>query len=97
MARIVYRYVDGKFIEASKIEPSQKVHIISDDMPSLVNHADGNRYDSKSRFRRATRAAGCYEVGSDAKPDGVGRKREHIPEGVRHSIEESINRLTWKN
>lgn len=37
----------------------------------IVNHADGKRYDSKSEFRKATRRAGCYEVGNDVKPRDI--------------------------
>lgn len=44
---------------------------ISDGMPGgvngIINHADGKHYDSKSEFRKATRRAGCYEVGTDIK------------------------------
>lgn len=47
--------------------------VISDDLGlhGVVNHADGKRYDSKSEFRKATRRAGCYEVGTDIKPRDV--------------------------
>lgn len=40
----------------------------------IVNHADGKRYDSKSEFRRATRRAGCHEVGNDVKPRDINWK-----------------------
>lgn len=49
-----------------------------DDLPGgvngMVNHADGKKYDSKASFRKATRRAGCYEVGTDIKPDDVNWK-----------------------
>lgn len=45
--------------------------VISDALPGgvngIVNHADGHCYDSKSEFRKATRRAGCYEMGNDVK------------------------------
>lgn len=46
-----------------------KVAVHSDDMglKGVLNHADGRRYDSKSEFRKATRRAGCYEMGNDVK------------------------------
>lgn len=43
--------------------------IIRDDLPGgvngMVSHADGKRYDSKSQYNAAVRAAGCRVVGND--------------------------------
>lgn len=41
--------------------------VISDDLglQGIINHADGRTYDSKSDFRKATRRAGCVEVGTE--------------------------------
>lgn len=44
-------------------------HIISDNLPGGVNglyhHAVCKKIDSKSAYRRATREAGCIEVGNE--------------------------------
>lgn len=39
--------------------------IISDNMESTLNHADGQRYSSKRGYEKAVRAAGCEIVGND--------------------------------
>lgn len=45
---------------------AESFHFVHDDtMPALRHMADGRIYESKSRFRAATRAAGCIEVGND--------------------------------
>lgn len=45
--------------------------VISDDLGThgILNHADGRRYDSKSEFRKATRRAGCVEIGNEKPKD----------------------------
>lgn len=66
-------------------EPKIHAHgIVSDDLGvnGIINHADGKRYDSKSAFRKATRRAGCYEVGNDVKSRDVEWKPP-IERGVR--------------
>lgn len=94
MGRHIYKFIDGEWVEVSgKPDIEAKVYIHTDEMPSLINHADGKRYDSKSRFRAATRAAGGYEVGNDT----MNNRREHDPKGVREDIHRSINRLRYNN
>jgi hypothetical protein len=39
--------------------------VISDNMDATRHMADGHFYTSKSKFRQATKAAGCIEVGND--------------------------------
>lgn len=62
------------------------VAIITDDLKAgvngLVNHADGKRYDSKSEFRRATRRAGCYEVGNSIDPRDI-KVKTPLERGIR--------------
>lgn len=38
--------------------------VITDTMP-LTEHIDGRQYDSKSEFRKVTKANGCIEVGNE--------------------------------
>lgn len=58
-------------IAGPRIEKSQATYVISDTIPHMKHPGTGEMIDSKSRFRQATRAAGCVEVGTDpaaAKP-----------------------------
>lgn len=67
-------------------ESSESTYVISDTMDALRHMATGEMIDSKSKFRAATRAAGCVEVGNDPmltkerKPVSLnrGKRREDI-------------------
>lgn len=67
MATYVYR--DGKVIDkriaSAKGSRNQAAYVISDEMPETKHMADGHTYTSKKKFRDATRAAGCVEVGNE--------------------------------
>ena len=72
-----YRIHNGELVPSHLIPrgPSNRSHLpspmlIRDDMDAAVNPATGMLYESKSAFRKATRAAGCYEVGNDAPNQG---------------------------
>lgn len=67
------------------------IGVISDVMESTRHMANGRYYDSKSEYRKATRAAGCIEVGNETKylttpraPAQLdrGQRREHIRKAV---------------
>jgi len=69
------------------------VHYISDHMDFTQHMANGQYYDSKSEFRKVTKAYGCIEVGNEIPtltkpraPAPIDRRerREHI----RRAIEE---------
>ena len=49
----------------SKIEGDQASYVISDIMPETRHMANGKTYTSKSEYRKATKAAGCIEVGNE--------------------------------
>jgi len=49
------------------------LNYISDGMNDTRHMADGKIYDSKSRFRKATKRAGCVEVGTNT--EGLKRKK----------------------
>jgi hypothetical protein len=55
----------GKIVERSKAGPSDAPYVISDEMSATRHMADGKHYTSKKKFRDATRAAGCVELGND--------------------------------
>jgi hypothetical protein len=40
-------------------------YVISDHMEPTKHHATGKVHDSKSQFRRDTKAAGCVEIGNE--------------------------------
>ena len=44
---------------------SSAPHVISDTMIPTKHMATGEVLDSKSKFRRATKAAGCVEIGNE--------------------------------
>lgn len=77
------------------------INIISDQMGDIRHMANGKTYDSKSEFRKATRAAGCIEVGNDPSvmnpkpkqfisPDRA-RRREDIKRSI-YEIKNNIRR-----
>lgn len=62
-----YIRYDGQWVPADAFQrvPSRFPAIIRDGMEPLRNMADGKLYDSKSEFRRTTRAHGLIEVGNE--------------------------------
>lgn len=50
--------------------------VVSDSINPTWHPADGKRYESKSRFRRVTKAAGCEEVGNERQVDR--RQYDHV-------------------
>jgi len=72
MERGVWVIRDGKLIPRHLAPPLNRKFadgpfVISDCMDSLVNHADGRRYDSKRAFEKAVRRAGCEIVGNETQ------------------------------
>ena len=58
-----YVYRNGEMVEKDKTEPLSGFQYISDNMDPLFHHAALRYIDSKSEFRRQTRAHGCVEIG----------------------------------
>lgn len=59
-----------------------RLYVIGDEMAPTRHMANGQVYTSKKKFRDATRAAGCVEVGNDpaiTRP----RKRVELDRGAR--------------
>lgn len=53
-------------IAGPRNEKQQAVYVISDTLDRHLKHpGTGEMIDSKARFRQATRASGCVEVGTD--------------------------------
>ena len=74
MGRVVYR-PDHPFcnengmvdieIAGPKHPSGSAPSVISDSMAETKHMADGKVYTSKAKFRQATKAAGCIEVGTE--------------------------------
>ena len=86
---VTYVLRNGEFIEKTKASSFDAPQVISDEMPALRHMADGKYYTSKHRFRAATRAAGCVEIGNEKvigprKPVQLDRRQRR--EDIRRSI-----------
>lgn len=74
-------------------EADDAPHLIRDGMDATWHPADGKLYDSKHRFRAATKAAGCIEVG-DQKNFGGRKKVETLSRDQRaRDIKYAIEKL----
>lgn len=76
----------GQWVEAVRdTRPPTFPYIIRDGMAPTLHMADGQTYDSKSKFRRVTRDHGLIEVGTDnvvsPKPK-LRRASEDIAEAI---------------
>ena len=65
-ARETYVWNGKRMVLKHPRRRSSGVHsVISDTMAPTTHMADGKTYESKSAFRRRTKAAGCIEVGNE--------------------------------
>lgn len=62
----VYDPAQDKIVPKGTEVAPRSINIITDSMGPLVNHANGQTYDSKSAFRNTTRNLGYREIGSDS-------------------------------
>lgn len=97
MATFVIR--NGKLVDKRNALPKgvKSVHVISDEMPETRHMADGQIYTSKKKFRDATKAAGCIEVGNETatllKPrKPIQLSRQDRRDAIRHSIQQLMGR-----
>lgn len=67
--------------------------VISDNMESTLNHADGRRYSSKRGYEKAVRAAGCEIVGNDSSFKRPARK-EYKADGLAADIKRAMETST---
>lgn len=73
---------------------TRQMGIIEDTMAPTWHPADGKYYDSKSEFRRVTKAHGCEEYGNDItaerKPFQFSRRdKEKRIEAIKAAIEKT--------
>ena len=103
MSRLVYRpnhpsadefgMVDIT-IAGPKHASEHATHVISDTMEPTRHMADGKMYTSKAKFRQATKASGCIEVGSETATILKPRKPVQLDRGARRdAIRRSIYEL----
>ena len=96
MPTFVYRngeIVDKRFA-APKETHGSAAYVISDEMPETRHMADGRMYTSKAKFREATRAAGCVEVGTETATLMKPRQRVELSrEQRRNEIRRAISQL----
>lgn len=87
MPRETFVYRNGKLVPKSQaVPPNQPTHhIITDSMPETWHPADGKHYTSKSRFRRATKAHDCVEVGNEKQTD-----RRQFDRNARDDVRRAI-------
>ena len=67
---------------------SRAFHYISDHQDLLWHPHNGKHYDSKSAFRRVTKAAGCEEVGNETQS-----RAEPVRRPVGPDIKRAIEKL----
>ena len=86
---IFHQDASGKYrpIEVSKLTSENKAPgIICDSMQALEHPCDGRIYDSKSLFRRVTKAYGMEEKGNDGRYEKPREPKRNIV------LEEAINK-----
>lgn len=82
----------GKLVNKASKKGSKVPYVISDEMAETRHMATGEYMTSKSKFRAATKASGCIEVGNETAT--LLKPRKFIPlsrqdrrEAIRHSIQ----------
>jgi hypothetical protein len=94
-----YVYRNGKLVDKRYAPPKEGKHgqasfVISDEMAETRHMADGKYYTSKAKFRQATRAAGCVEVGTETQTLLKPRQQVQLDPGRRReAIQQAIHQL----
>jgi len=96
MTTFVYR--NGKLVDKNKAGPKNEKldtasFVISDEMEATRHMATGEYLTSKAKFRQATRAAGCVEVGNETSTLLKPRQKVELDRGARR---EAIQRAVYE-
>lgn len=83
-----WRYLSGETITSNKAPG-----YISDIMEPTVHMVNMKTYDSKSEFRKATKEAGCIEIGNEVQTMLKPRKPREMDKGRRR---EDIKRALYE-
>lgn len=92
--RATYVIRNGELVDKADAEPlierGPAFHYIADGMDPTRHMANGKMYDSKSEFRRATKAAGCQEIGDHkfAPRKPIPLSREQRGRDIKRAIEQ---------
>jgi len=89
---------NGELVEKHLATPKHVTPgIIRDTIDTTWHPANGRHYDSKSEFRRVTKAHGCEEVGTERQKDrrvfnqvtkaDVARAIEMVQQGYRPNVQ----------
>lgn len=100
MTRLFWHRGLDEWVDYADLPPRSKPKgpmIFGDRIPDangrdVLNHADGKRYDSKSKFYAAVRRSGAEITGNEYKPTVPIRKR-YTPKGVVEDIQKAIAQL----
>lgn len=88
--REVYRRVPEPKGKRSDL-PSPMLSL--DTMEAVQHPCDGRLYDSKSAFRRVTKAHGCVELGNDAQRMAEREKPKPDRRSIRDAVRKAANRV----
>lgn len=83
-----------KYLSEVDEEKCSSPSIIRDNMDATKHMANGKMYDSKSEFRKATKASGCIEVGNDSSI--INPKPRKFIEPNRRERREDIKRAIYQ-
>ena len=75
------------------LDRSEAPNYISDHMAPTRHMADGQMYDSKAAFRRATKVAGCIEIGNETATVLKPKPRIELD---RRERRDAIKRTIWE-
>lgn len=91
------KLVDKRVAPPKGVAGQRATYVISDEMEPTKHMADGNTYTSKKKFRDATRAAGCVEVGNETATLLAPRKQITLDTAARREhIRRAIHELQNK-
>lgn len=87
----------GKLVNKASKKGSRTPYVISDEMPETRHMATGEYLTSKSKFRQATKASGCIEVGNETATLLKPRKIIQLSSqdrraAIRHSIQQLMGK-----
>ena len=86
---------ENGMVEASLVdfEVTPRVYVISDTMDPLKHMGTGQIIDSKAKFRQATRASNCIEMGTEKFREGPKPQIRLDKRQRREDIKRSIYQL----
>ena len=80
---------ENGMVEKIISRPAEAFHVISDGISDTWHPGNGKTYDSKSQFRRATKALGMVELGNEKQTD----RRDFSSGDLKRDIGEAIQKV----